>query len=58
MASPPPKKTVTVITMLYKKKKDTKAMVHSTDGNTDFFDNVAGVLQGPYLFMICLNYVL
>ena len=29
---------------------------------TDYFDSVAGVLQGdilaPYLFIICLNYVL
>ena len=36
--------------------------VHSPDGNTDYFDIVAGVLQGdtlaPYLFIICLDYVL
>ena len=37
-------------------------MVHSADGNTDFFDIVAGVLQkdtsAPYLFIICLDYAL
>ena len=39
-----------------------KAAVHSPDGNMDFFDIVATVLQGdtlaPYLFMIYLDYVL
>ena len=44
--------------MLY---KNTKAMVHSPDGNTDFFD-IVGVLQAdtlaPYLFIICRDYVL
>ena len=39
-----------------------KAKVHSPDGDTGFFDIVAGVLQGdtlaPYLFIICLDYVL
>ena len=34
----------------------------SPDGDTDYFDIVAGVLQGdklaPYLFIICLDYVL
>ena len=53
------KGSVTVVMMLY---KDTKAEVHSPDGDTDFFDIVAGVLQGdtlaPYLFIICLDYVL
>ena len=38
------------------------AMVHSPDGDTDFFDIVAGVSQGdildPYLFILCLDYVL
>ena len=42
--------------------KNMKAMVHSPDGNTEFFDIVAGVLPGdmltPYLFTICLDYVL
>ena len=36
--------------------------VHSPDGYTDYFDILAGVLQGdtfaPYLFIICLDYVL
>ena len=34
----------------------------SPDGDTEYFDIVAGVLQGntlaPYLFIICLHYVL
>ena len=42
--------------------KNTKAMVRSPDGDTNFFDIVAWVLQGdtfaPYLFRICLDYVL
>ena len=36
--------------------------VHSPDGDAEYFDIVAGVLQGdtlaPYLFIICLYYVL
>ena len=36
--------------------------VHSPDGDTEYFDIVAGVLQGdmlaPYLFIICLDYML
>ena len=36
--------------------------VRSPDGDTDYFDIVAGVLQGdtlaPYLIIICLDYVL
>ena len=39
--------------------KNTKATVHSPDGDTDFFDIVAGILQGdtltPYMFIICLD---
>ena len=35
--------------------------VRSPDGNTEYFDIVAGVLQGdtlaPYLFITCLDYV-
>ena len=54
-----PKETVTAILMLY---RNTKVKVCSPDGNTDYFDIVAGVLQGdtlaPYLFIICLDYVL
>ena len=37
-------------------------MVRSLNGDTNFLDIVAGVLQGdtlaPYLFIICLDYVL
>ena len=39
-----------------------KVKVYSLDGDTDFFDIVACVLQGdmlaPYLFIICLDYML
>ena len=42
--------------------KNTKVNVPSPDGDTDYFDIVPGVLQGdtlaPYLFIICLDYVL
>ena len=42
--------------------RNTKVKVHSPDGDTDYFDIVAGVLQGdtltPCLFIICLEYVL
>ena len=45
--------------MLY---KNTKVKVCLRDGDTDYFDIVAGVLQGdrltPYLFIIGLDYVL
>ena len=45
--------------MLY---KNTKVKICSPDGNTDYFDILAGVLQGdtlaPYLFIICLDYML
>ena len=45
--------------MLY---ENMKIKVCSLDGDTDFFDIVAGVLQGdtlvPYLSIICLDYVL
>ena len=54
-----PKKTVTAITMFY---KNTKAMVCTPKGDTDVFDIVAGIFQEdtltPYLFIICLDYVL
>ena len=53
-----PKETVAAM-MLY---RNTKVKVRSLDGDTDYFDIVAGVLQGdtlaPYLFIICLYYVL
>ena len=51
--------TVAAITVLY---RNTKVKVRSPDGDTEYFDIVAGVLQGdtlaPYLFIICLDYVL
>ena len=54
-----PKESVAEITILY---RNTKMKVRSPDGDTEYFDIVAGVLQGdtlaPYLFIICLNYVL
>ena len=54
-----PKETVAAIMILY---RNTKVKVCSPDGETDYFNIVAGVLLGdtlaPYLFIICLNYVL
>ena len=54
-----PKETVAAIMILY---KNTKVKVSSPDGDMEYFDIVAGVLQGdtltPYLFNICLDYVL
>ena len=54
-----PKETVNAIMMLY---RNTKVKVHSLDGDTVYFDIVTGVLQGdtltPYLFIICLEYML
>ena len=54
-----PKETVAAIMMLY---RNTNVKVRFPDGDTDYFDIVAGVLQGgtlaPYLFIICLDYVL
>ena len=42
--------------------KNTRAFVRSPDGDTEFFDIIAGVLQedtlAPYLFIIVLDYVL
>ena len=42
--------------MLY---KNTKVKIHFPDWYTDYFNIVAGVLQGdtlaPYLFIICLD---
>ena len=53
------KKNVAAIPILYRK---TKVKVHSPDGDTEYFNIVAGVLQGdtlaPYLFIICLDYTL
>ena len=54
-----PEETVAAIMMLY---RNTKVKVHSSDGDTDYFNIVAGVLQGdtlaPYFFIICLDFVL
>ena len=54
-----PEETVAAIMILY---RNTKVKVRSPDGDTDYFDIVAGVQQGdtlsPYLFIICLDYVL
>ena len=54
-----PKEIVGAILMLY---KNTKVKVCSSEGDTDFFDVVAGVLPwdrlGSYLFIISLDYVL
>ena len=48
-----PKETVAAITILY---RNTKVKVRSPDGDTEYFDIVAGVLQGdtlaPYLFIM------
>ena len=45
---------------VYIRRTDTKVKVHSPDGDTDYLDIVAGVLQGntvvPYVFIICLDY--
>ena len=54
-----PKETVAAIMILY---RNSKMKVRSPDGDPDYFDIVAGVLQGYtlalYLFIICLDYVL
>ena len=50
------KETVDAIMILY---HDTSSMVRSPDGDTDFFDNSAGVLQGDSLaYYIYILYVL
>ena len=47
------------ISILY---KDTEAQVITPDGDTEFFEILAGVLQGdtlaPFLFIIVLHYSL
>ena len=52
-----PQEIVSANTMLYKKSR---CMVRSPDDDTEFFDIVAGVLQGdtlaPFLFILCLDY--
>ena len=55
----PVEESVAAITILY---RNTKVKVRSPDGDTEYFNIVAGVLQGDtlaqYLFIICLDYVL
>ena len=52
-------KTIFVIMILY---KNTKVIVRSSGGDTDFFDIIAGVLLGDtlasYSFILCQDYVL
>ena len=54
-----PKETVAAITILY---RNTKVKVRSPDGDTEYFEIIAGVQQGdtltPYFFIIWLDYVL
>ena len=54
-----PKETVAGIMILY---RNIKVKVRSSDGDTDYFDIVAGVLQGHtlalYFFIVCLDYEL
>ena len=50
------------IVLAYGLHRNTKVKVRSPDGDTDYFDIVAGVLQGDtlaqYLFIVCLDNVL
>ena len=54
-----PEKIVKAIEIMY---TDTQAKVLSPDGETDYFEILAGVLQGdtlaPYLFIIAIDYVM
>ena len=54
-----PSKIVDAIRILY---KDTMAQVLKPDGDTEFFEILASVLQGdtlaPFLFIIALDYAL
>ena len=54
-----PKETVAAIMILY---RNTKVKVRSLDGDTEYFDIVAGLLPGdtlaPYNLIICLDYML
>ena len=54
-----PKESIAAIMMLC---RNTRVKVNFSDGDTDYFNIVASVLQGdtlaPYLFIICLHYVL
>ena len=57
-----PKETVAAITILYRNTKVRSLDGNTPDGNTEYFNIVAGVLQGDtlaqYLFIISLDYVL
>ena len=59
LASGLPKETVAAIMMLY---RNTKVKARTQDGDIDYFDIAAGVLQGDtlasYRFVICLDHVL
>ena len=54
-----PAETVNALMMLY---MNTRSMVRSPDGDTQFFEITTGILQGdtiaPFRFIICLDYVL
>ena len=54
-----PKEAFTVIMLL---NRNAKVKIRSLDGDTDYFDVVAGVLQGdtlaPYLLIVYLDVVL
>ena len=51
-----------IVTAIMMRFKNTKAIVPSPNGDSDFFDTTNGILQGntlvPYLFIICLDYIL
>ena len=49
-----PKETVAAITILY---RNTKVKVRSPDGDTEYFDIVAGVLQGDTLGSVSLYHL-
>ena len=59
LANGRPKETIIAIMILY---RNTKVKVRFLDGDTNFFDIVVDILQGdtlaPYLFIICLDYML
>ena len=54
-----PKETAAAIMILY---RNTKVKVRSPDEDTEYFDIVAGVLQGdtlaPYFLIICIDCML
>ena len=54
-----PEKIINAIMIAY---KDTKSIVRSDDGDTEFITIIGGVLQcdtlAPFLFIICIDYVL